>query len=287
MSREACPSPASVMRANQIHPARIIEKIEETPGIYTYRLQFEEQEVADCFAFAGGQFNMLYIYGVGEVPISIVSDPKDAHILDHTIRVVGRVTEVIGQMDVGDVMGVRGPFGSGWPLEEARGKDVLVVTGGLGCAPVVGAIEYMFRRRKQYGHIRIMHGVKTPRDLLYRERFDAWRKKPDTEVLLASDQPEKTWHYHTGVITELFDMVEMDPANTIVMMCGPEIMMKLAARHLIKRGLPDDALYLSMERNMQCGIGLCGHCQIGPYFSCRDGPVMRYDLIAQFLARDN
>lgn len=286
MKPESCPAPADVMRAHRIHPARIIDKREETPGIFTYRLRFEEQEIADCFAFAGGQFNMLYVYGVGEVPISIVSDPEDSHILDHTIRIVGRVTEVIGRMDVGDVMGVRGPFGKGWPLQEAKGKDVLVATGGLGCAPVVGAIEYMFRRREQYGHIRIMHGVKTPRDLLYRDRFDAWRREPDTEVLLASDQPEKSWHYHTGVITELFDMVEMDAGNTVVMMCGPEIMMKLGAKRLTDRGLPEDAIYLSMERNMQCGIGLCGHCQIGPYFSCKDGPVMRYDMVAPFLARD-
>lgn len=270
----------------QMHTARIIAKTEETEGIYTYRLRFEEPEVAEGFAFAGGQFNMLYIFGIGEVPISVVSDPEDSHILDHTIRVVGRVTEVIGRMGVGDVIGVRGPFGKGWPLAEAVGKDVLVVTGGLGCAPVVGAIEYMFRRRDQYGRIHIMHGVKTPNDLLYRERFEAWRKNPDTEVLLASDQPEKEWHYHTGVVTELFDQVDMQPDNSIAMMCGPEIMMKLAARHLIRRGLPEDALYLSMERNMQCGIGLCGHCQIGPYFACKDGPVMRYDLVAPFLARD-
>ena len=272
--------------AGQMHTARIIARSEETEGIYTYRLRFEEEAVAERFAFAGGQFNMLYIFGIGEVPISIVSDPEDSHILDHTIRVVGRVTEIIGRMDVGDVMGVRGPFGSGWPLAEAEGKDVLVVTGGLGCAPVVGAIEYMFRRREQYGRIHIMHGVKTPNDLLYRERFEAWRQNPDTEVLLASDQPERHWHYHTGVVTELFDQVEMNPANTIGMMCGPEIMMKLAARHLTGRGLPENALYLSMERNMQCGVGLCGHCQIGPYFVCKDGPVMRYDLVAPFLARD-
>lgn len=224
-----------------MHAARIMARTEETPGIYTYRLRFEEEAVAERFTFAGGQFNMLYIFGVGEIPISIVSDPEDAHMLDHTIRVVGRVTEVIGRMQVGDVLGVRGPFGSGWPLQQAEGRDVLVVTGGLGCAPVVGAIEYMFRRRQQYGHIRIMHGVKTAADLLYRDRFEAWRRNPDTEVLLTSDRPEKEWHYHTGVVTELFEQVDMDPANTIAMMCGPEIMMKLAARHLTDRGLPKES----------------------------------------------
>jgi NAD(P)H-flavin reductase len=263
--------------------ARIIGKRKESPDIYTYRLRFEDEKVAESFSFAGGQFNMLYIFGVGEVPISIVSDPQDAHILDHTIRIVGRVTRVIGGMKVGDTMAVRGPFGNGWPLELARGKDIVVITGGLGCAPVVGAIEYLFRRRESYGAIRILHGVKTPRDLLYAERFKVWRQHPDTEVLLASDQPGRQWKNHVGVVTELFDMVSIDAENSIVMMCGPEIMMRMGARHLEARGIRQSDIYLSIERNMQCGVGLCGHCQIGPWFTCKDGPVMRYDKVADFL----
>ncbi len=263
--------------------ARIIGKRQESPDIYTYRLRFEDEKVAESFSFAGGQFNMLYIFGVGEVPISIVSDPEDTHILDHTIRIVGRVTGVIGGMQVGDTMAIRGPFGNGWPLELAKGKDVVIITGGLGCAPVVGAVEYLFRRRKSYGAIKILHGVKTPRDLLYAERFEAWRQHPNTEVLLASDQPERQWKNHVGVVTELFDMVRINAENTIVMMCGPEIMMQMGARHLEGRGIKQSDIYLSIERNMQCGVGLCGHCQIGPYFTCKDGPVMRYDLVAPYL----
>ncbi len=274
------------MNPYAIHAARIAEKIQEAPGIYTFRLLFEDEAVASAFAFAGGQFNMLYVAGVGEIPISIVSDPDRARELDHTIRVVGRVSEVMGNLQEGDTLGIRGPFGHGWPLDEARGRDVLVVTGGLGCAPVAGAIEYIFRRREQYGSVKIMHGVKKPRDLLFRERFDAWRQHPDTEVLLASDVAGRTWHYHIGVVTELFDEVEMEPERSIVMMCGPEVMMRLAAEHMGRRGVPRERMYLSMERNMQCGIGLCGHCQIGPYFACKDGPVMRYDRIAPFLGRD-
>ncbi len=263
--------------------ARIIGKREESPDIFTYRLRFEDEKMAESFSFAGGQFNMLYIFGVGEVPISIVSDPEDTHILDHTIRIVGRVTGVIGNMKVGDEMAVRGPFGNGWPLELAKGKDVVVITGGLGCAPVVGAVEYLFRRRDSYGAIKILHGVKTPRDLLYGERFEAWRQHPDTEVLLASDQPEHQWKNHVGVVTELFDMVSINAANTIVMMCGPEIMMQMGAKHLEVRGIRQTDIYLSIERNMQCGVGLCGHCQIGPWFTCKDGPVMRYDKVAAYL----
>jgi len=263
--------------------ARIIDKREESPDIFTYRLRFEDKQVARSFAFAGGQFNMLYIFGVGEVPISIVSDPEDSHALDHTIRIVGRVTQAIGQMQTGEMMGIRGPFGRGWPLEESRGRDVIVITGGLGCAPVVGAIEYMFRRRDEYGHITIMHGVKTPRDLLYRERFEAWRQHPDTTVLLTSDQPGRAWHNHVGVVTELFDEIDMRRADTTVMMCGPEIMMVMGARHLMQRGIKAGQIWLSMERNMQCGVGLCGHCQIGPYFACKDGPVMTYAQVEPYL----
>ncbi len=263
--------------------ARIVEIREEAPEVLTYRLRFEDQQVANSFAFAGGQFNMVYLFGVGEVPISIMSDPDDKEGLDHTIRIVGRVTRGIEKLAVGDLLGIRGPFGKGWPLEAARGKDVVVITGGLGCAPVVGAVEYIFRRREHYGHIKIMHGVKTPRDMLYKERFTEWASHEDTQVLLASDQPGRAWHYHVGIVTELFDMVELNPLQTMVMMCGPEVMMQAGAKHLAARGVPKAQMYLSMERNMQCGVGLCGHCQLGPYFVCKDGPVMTYDKVAPYL----
>jgi len=269
-----------------IHAATIVDKIREAEGIDTYRLCFVDEQVRRSFRFAAGQFNMVYLFGVGEVAISIVSDPDEPQCLDHTIRVVGRVTKAIARLQPGDELGIRGPFGQGWPLlDAAQGKEVVIVTGGLGCAPVVGAIEYIFRRRTQYGSVKILHGVKTPHDLLYRERFDAWRRQPDTEVLLTSDQPDKTWCYHIGVVTELFEQVRVDPARTIVLMCGPEIMMRLGVPILMQRGIPATAIYVSLERHMECGIGLCGHCQMGPYFLCKDGPVMRYDRVAPWLGQ--
>lgn len=268
-----------------IQSATIVDKIREAEGIDTYRLRFVDEQVRRSFRFAAGQFNMVYLFGVGEVAISIVSDPDEPESLDHTIRVVGRVTKAIARLQPGDVLGIRGPFGQGWPLDGAQGNDVVIVTGGLGCAPVVGAIEYIFRRRTQYGSVKILHGVKTPHDLLYRERFDAWRRHPDTEVLLTSDQPDKTWRYHIGVVTELFEQVRVDPARTIVLMCGPEIMMRLGVPILMQRGIPATAIYVSLERHMECGIGLCGHCQMGPYFLCKDGPVMRYDRVAPWLGQ--
>jgi NAD(P)H-flavin reductase len=248
-------------------------------------LRFVDEQVRRSYRFAAGQFNMVYLFGVGEVAISIVSDPDEPEFLDHTIRAVGRVTKSIARLQPGDELGIRGPFGQGWPLEAIRGKDIVIVTGGLGCAPVVGAIEYIFRRRNQHGAVKILHGVKTPHDLLYRERFDAWRRQPDTQVLLTSDQPDKAWRYHVGVVTELFEQVEVDPTRTLVLMCGPEIMMRLGAPILMQRGIPATAIYVSLERHMECGIGLCGHCQMGPYFLCKDGPVMSYDRVAGFLGQ--
>lgn len=268
-----------------IHPAMIVERIREAEDINTYRLQLVDEETRSQFRFKAGQFNMVYLFGVGEVAISIVSDPDEPEVLDHTIRTVGRVTKAIADLQPGETLGIRGPFGEGWPLEEAKGRNVVIVTGGLGCAPVVGAIEYIFRRRAQYGSIKILHGVKTPHDLLYRERFDRWRRAPDTEVLLTSDQPDKTWSYHIGVVTELFEHVTNDPAKSIVLMCGPEIMMRLGVPILLRQGIPATAMYVSLERHMECGIGLCGHCQMGPYFVCKDGPVMRYDRVERWLGR--
>ena len=268
-----------------IHPATILERKQEASDLVSLRLRLVDSQVRQTFRFQAGQFNMLYVFGVGEVAISIVSDPDEPNFLDHTIRIVGRVTNVIGKMQVGDTLGLRGPFGQGWPMKEAQGKDVLIVTGGLGCAPVVGAIGYMFRRREQYGTIKILHGVKAPHDLLFRERFDSWRNHPNTEVYLASDEPGKTWHYHVGVVTELFDQVSLSPERTLVMMCGPEIMMRVAVNMLTHRGLRPDAMHASLERHMECGIGLCGHCQMGPYFLCKDGPVMRWDKLAPFLGK--
>jgi NAD(P)H-flavin reductase len=268
-----------------IHPATIMEKIREADSIHTYRLRLNDEEARRNFRFTAGQFNMVYLFGVGEVAISIVSDPEEPERLDHTIRSVGRVTSAIAQLQAGETLGIRGPFGQGWPLHAARGHDVVIVTGGLGCAPVMGAIEYVFRRRLHYGSVKIIHGVKSPRDLVFHERFEAWSKRPDTEVLLASDRPDKTWRHHVGVVTELFERVSIDPAKTIVLMCGPEIMMRLGAPILMRRGIPATAIYVSLERHMECGIGLCGHCQMGPYFLCKEGPVMRYDLIEPWLGR--
>lgn len=262
-------------------PAEIVEKRSFGPQIHVFRLRLLDPAARPRFDFLQGQFNMVYVPGVGEVAISISSDP-DEETLEHTIRIVGRTTRVIDQLGIGDVLGLRGPYGSAWPLHDARWKDVLVVTGGLGCAPVTGAIDYMFRRRANYGRIVLLHGVKKPADMVHHDRFEAWRRDPGTTVLLTTDEPDRTWRDRTGVVTELFDEVEIEPGRTMVFMCGPEVMMRYAVAHLRKRGVSLDRVFVSLERNMRCAVGLCGHCQLGPEFICKDGPIFPFSRVARF-----
>jgi sulfhydrogenase subunit gamma (sulfur reductase) len=261
-------------------PAQIVAKRSYGPTIHAYELMLRDPDARPLFDFVPGQFNMVYAPGVGEVAISISSDPDD-ETLEHTIRIVGRTTRVIDGLGVGDVLGLRGPFGRGWPLHEARWKDVFVATGGLGCAPVTGAIEYIMRRRPSYGHVSIVHGVKKPSDLIYRDRFEHWRRQSDTEVHLTSDEPDRRWRDRTGVVTELFEEVDFDPSRTVVFMCGPQVMMRLGAHILHRRGIPHERIFVSIERNMRCAVGLCGHCQLGPEFVCKDGPILPFSRVAR------
>ncbi len=265
--------------------ARVMERIQEGQDIFTLRLQYSDECGEQPFVFAPGQFNMLYLHGVGEVPISIVSDPEDDCFFDHTIRALGRVTRGLSQLREGDVLGVRGPFGQGWPLAGAEGRDVVIITGGLGCAPVVAVINYIFRRRERFGHVTIMQGVKHRNDLIWRERYARWTRQPDTTVALAADNPEHDSSLFKGNVVQLFDRVEFSSANAAAMLCGPEIMMKFSVDALMQRGFGAEAIWVSMERNMQCANGLCGHCQLGPLFVCRDGPVFRYDRVAEWFFR--
>ena len=265
--------------AYQPHEAIIVERIQEAPDLFTLRLEFTDPEIQAAYKFEPGQFNMLYLYGVGEVAISIVSDPQDCQVIDHTIRVVGRVTRGIDQLKTGDRIGLRGPYGRGWPMPESKQKDIVVVTGGLGCAPVVSVINYIEQRRDQFGRLNIVQGVKHSADLIWKNRYEEWKKLTDTKVLLAADVGEALWPWHVGPVTSLFDQLEFDPDNVAVMMCGPEGMMRVVCDHMLDCRVPESQLFLSMERNMQCAIGHCGHCQYGSKFICKDGPVFSYDKI--------
>ena len=262
--------------------AEIIERIEETPSIFTLRLRFCDPELHQQKSFQPGQFNMLYLYGVGEVAISIVSDPQDEHAYEHTIRIVGRVTRGLAQLKAGDVIGVRGPFGHGWPLEEAKGKDIVVVTGGLGCAPVVSVVHYVMRRRSQFDRLVIMQSVKHSDDLIWRGQYELWQQAADTQVILAADHAGRGWPWATGHVTDMLSEARFDVSNCNVMMCGPEGMMRVAVDGLLALGVAESALWLSMERNMQCAVGHCGHCQYGPNFVCKDGPIFNYAQIKEW-----
>ncbi len=245
----------------------------------TFTLELGSANGREPFGFAAGQFNMLYVRGIGEVPISISGDPARSDILVHTTREVGAVTRAMRGLKKGDVLGVRGPFGVGWPVEAAVGHDVVIVAGGIGLAPLRPSIYHLLGRRDQYGKIVLLYGTRTPADLLFRKELEAWRARLDVEVYVTVDRAIERWHGNVGVVTKLIPRAPFDPSRAVAMVCGPEIMMRFTALELEKRGIPTDHIYLSMERNMKCGIGLCGHCQFGPAFICKDGPVFRYDAI--------
>ena len=263
-------------------PWLVRQVAKETPDTFTLAL---EPSNGDEAAFQPGQFSMLWVFGVGELPISISGDPEDARHLTYTVRSVGPATQALVSKTAGQSLGVRGPFGTGWPVDAARGNDVVVVAGGIGLAPLRPVIYRVLRHREEFGRLVVLYGARSPRDLLYRKELASWAKQKDTQVLTTVDYGGVSWRGRVGVVTSLFKFLRLQPRRTVAMVCGPEIMMRLVARELLARGLPSENLYLSMERNMKCGVGFCGHCQWGPHFICKDGPVFPYARIAPLLDR--
>ena len=230
-----------------------------------------------------GQFNMLYAFGVGEVAISMSGDPAAGGSYIHTVRNVGAVSAAIAKLQAGGMLGVRGPYGTPWPTAAAEGSDVVFVAGGLGLAPLRPAIYHVLTHRERYGRVALLYGTRTPPDILFRSELERWRRRLDVEVLVTVDRSDAEWRGDVGVVPKLIPRAGFDRHHTVAMVCGPEVMMRFSADALIQSGLGADSIYLSMERNMKCAIGLCGHCQFGPDFVCKDGPVMRYDRIAGIL----
>jgi len=233
--------------------------------------------------FEPGQFNMLYVFGVGEVPISISGNPLDPAPLTHTVRSVGAVSAALCAVKRGASIGVRGPFGSGWPVSEATGKDVLIVAGGIGLAPLRPAIYQIMAQREQFGRISLLVGARTPDDLLFAEEIQEWRGRFDLDVRATVDSASGGWRGHVGVVTSLIPEAQIEPSDAVAFVCGPEIMMRFTITELRRRGMPAEHIYLSMERNMKCAVGFCGHCQFGPTFICKDGPVFPFPRIEPFL----
>ncbi|MCP5365221.1 MAG: FAD/NAD(P)-binding protein [Hyphomicrobiales bacterium] len=235
-------------------------------------------------AFLPGQFNMLYAFGVGEVAISLSGDPADSGTMVHTIRSVGRVTETLTRLHGGDVVGVRGPFGSSWPIDAAIGQDVVIVAGGVGLAPLRPAIYAILAERSRFGRFVILYGARTHKDILYRRQLEQWSSRLDTYVDVTVDRASSDWYGNVGVVTKLIGHGGFDPDNTTAFVCGPETMMRFTVEAFAARGVDHSRMYVSLERNMRCAVGFCGHCQLGGQFVCRDGPVFRFDQIGNLIA---
>lgn len=253
----------------------------DTRDVFTIELDVSAR---GGFSFAPGQFNMLYPFGMGESAISISGDPDRPDKLVHTIRAVGTVTKALQALRKGDIVGVRGPFGRPWPMSAACGKDLVIIAGGIGLAPLRPVIYHVVNHRNAFRKIAIIYGTRTPADLLFPKELEQWRGRLDLQVQVTVDAADRSWKGHTGVVTKHIGRTEFDPGNTIAMMCGPEIMMRFAARELERLGTPTESIWITMERNMRCGAALCGHCQFGPSFICKDGPVYRYDTVAHLLS---
>jgi NAD(P)H-flavin reductase len=251
----------------------------------TFTLELEPEEDGDIPQFATGQFNMLYVFGVGEIPISISGDPAKRSPLVHTTRAVGTVSKAMRDLKPDDVIGVRGPFGSSWPIKQAEGKDIVIAAGGIGLAPLRSVMYHIMSHREKYGKAVLLYGARTPADILYRRELEHWRAHFDLEVYVTVDRATGSWRGSVGVVTRLIPRAPFDPQNTVALVCGPEIMMRFTVIELEKRGVVRENIYVSMERNMKCAIGMCGHCQYGPNFVCKDGPVFPYSQIQGLLAK--
>jgi NAD(P)H-flavin reductase len=260
-------------------PVRVEGVRRETSDTFTLRLDRK----AASRPFLPGQFNMVYLFGAGEVPISISGDPGEPETLVHTIRAVGAVTTAMKSVKRGSCLGIRGPYGSGWPIEAALGKDVVVVAGGLGVAPLRSLVYHLMRRRGDYGAVAILVGARSPADIVYRAEMERWRRRVDATVLVTVDHAGRDWTGEVGVVTALLDRVPIRADRAIAMICGPEVMMRFTVRALGARGVPPERIFLSMERNMKCAVGVCGRCQYRESFICKDGPVVRLDRVAPVL----
>ena len=255
----------------------------ETPDTRTMELEPMAEDAA--LSFAAGQFNMLYVFGVGEVPISISGDPTGGKALVHTVRAAGTVTNMMCALKRHDVVGVRGPFGSHWPLQESIGSDVVMVAGGLGLAPLRPAIYQMLAQRQQYGRVVLLYGARTPADLLYRRELERWGACADIDVQVTVDHGSDAWRGNVGVVPRLISTVQFDPLDAVALVCGPEIMMHFTLLELQKRNLAPEHIFLSLERNMKCALGFCGHCQFVPFFECKDGPVFSYAQVQRWFGK--
>ncbi|MDI6829192.1 MAG: FAD/NAD(P)-binding protein [Armatimonadota bacterium] len=256
--------------------AIIQEIIDETPDTKTFRLAFEDKEYAKSFEWEPGQFVEVTVFGAGEAPIGFASDPNEKSFFELTIVERGKVTKAMHALKKGDKVGIRGPFGNCWPLEDMKGKDILIVSGGCGLAPLRPAILQILANRGDYGKFLLLYGARTPADRNYKYDLDKWAKRDDMQVFETVDVADESWKGNVGVVTTLFDKVQVDGEKTVALTCGPPIMIKFVTLELLKMGFSEDRIVTSQERYMKCGVGKCGHCCVNHVYLCTEGPVFTY-----------
>lgn len=257
-------------------PARItsITDLTATEKLFEFRLI--DERIREAFHQEPGQFVELSIFGVGEAPISISSAPSKQGFIELCVRRAGRFTQALHAMQCGDVVGIRGPFGRGFPFEQMKGHDILLVAGGLGIAPLKSLINYIHDERHAFGKVTIIYGSKNPREVMFRDQFEMWRHRKDFDLHLTVDNYEEGWDGEVGLVTKPFENIEVDASNTFGALCGPPVMYRFVVEEMRKKGIPYDRIYMSFERHMKCGMGKCGHCQVGHQYVCIDGPVFNY-----------
>ena len=281
LDRSPAPAPGGPMDPMLPRRFRISHTRQDTRDTWTLEL---EPVDGLPISYAAGQFTMLDAFGVGEVPISISGDPTRPGPLEHTIRDVGVVTHALITAPTGAVLGVRGPFGTSWDVADGEGGDVVFVAGGIGLAPLRPALLELVARRDRYNRVVLLYGARTPEDILFGDELRSWAKDHGVVVEVTVDNGQHAWRGRVGFVTQLVPRAGFDPRNTLALVCGPETMMGYVASGLVDRGVPENRVRLSMERNMKCGVGLCGHCQLRELFVCVDGPVHAYDQLVPLLA---
>lgn len=259
---------------------RVVGRRDETADVVTLLLEATD---GSRLRYAAGQFNMLYAYAVGEVAISISANPVGDGPIAHTVRNVGTVSRALCELHPGDSLGLRGPFGSDWGLNSVAGRDLVIVAGGIGLAPLRSVITQVISQRERFGDVEIVIGTRTPEELAFKEEVDAWRERKDLSVHVTVDRATPGWRGTVGVVTTVLPRVHCDP-EAVALICGPEVMMRFTALALLERGMQAANIRVSMERNMQCAVAQCGHCQLGSVFVCADGPVLTWERVEPLMA---
>ncbi len=263
-------------------PAEILSIQKESFDTKTFKVRFVDKNLRESFSYKQGQFAELSLLGIGEAPISITSSPSRRGYLEFTVRAIGKLTQAIHRLKEGDVIYVRGPYGNSFPFEEVKGKNLYFIAGGIGLPPLRSVINLVFDNRQDFGKVKLLYGAKTPAELCFKQELKQWEKMPNTEVLLTVDKPEGDWKGNVGVVTTLWDKTEVDGEGAVAYVCGPPIMIRFVIERLIESGFEESAVFVTLERYMKCGIGKCGHCNIGGKFVCLDGPVFTYQQIKGF-----